>query len=98
MNVVKESLALLGQSMRDRVTGFTGMVSSVCFDAYGCVQAILTPAIGKDGKIGEGHWFDVKRLEPKGKRLLAAPHLDVVFGSEAGAAEKPVRHESPLPR
>ena len=63
-------LALLGTVQKDRVTRFEGMVASISFDAYGCVQAYITPPVGKDGRIPDGHWFDVKRLESRGKRLM----------------------------
>lgn len=96
MNLIQESLALLGQSMKDRVTGFKGMVSSVSFDAYGCVQVILSPPVGKDGKPGEGFWFDVKRLVKDGKRVMDAPNFGVNFGTEQGPAAKPARQDQPL--
>jgi len=90
-DVISRSLALLGTVMKDRVTGFTGMVSSVSFDAYGCVQCVLTPPKKKDGTLGDGHWFDVKRLQPVGAKQLRlmAPNFDKAFGDEGGAAEKP---------
>lgn len=87
MNITERTIALLGTTARDRVTGFTGMVSSVSFDAYGCVQAWLTPEV-KDGKMGDGTWFDVKRLEPKGKRKMPAPDFSGVYGSENGPEAK----------
>jgi hypothetical protein len=56
------SLNLLGYKVRDSVTGFTGVVTSISFDLYGCIQGIVYPEIDKDGKIGDQMWFDVKRL------------------------------------
>ncbi|KSN10864.1 hypothetical protein CAZ19_09220 [Pseudomonas aeruginosa] len=38
------------------------MVTSVCFDLYGCIQVVLNPGIRDDGKIGEQLWFDINRL------------------------------------
>ena len=85
----EQVIALLGTQQKDKVSGFTGMVSSVSFDAYGCVQAVLTPPVGKDGKYPDAHWFDVNRLEPKGKRLLPVPDFSA-YGIDKGPAEKPV--------
>jgi len=51
---------------KDRVTGFQGIVTSVTFDLYGCVQCILTPeynAASDKDQLRESHWFDTKRLE-----------------------------------
>lgn len=53
---------LLGRRATDRVTGFCGTVASLCFDLYGCIQALLTPEVDEKHKLGDGHWFDVSRL------------------------------------
>ena len=77
---------LLGCKARDRITGFTGTVASVCFDLYGCVQALVTPAADKDGKLSDGQWFDVKRLE----LLNTVPVMAVpTFIKEDGPERKP---------
>jgi hypothetical protein len=61
---MKEHLALLGYRVRDKVTGFEGVVTSVSFALYGCVQAIVTPA-AKEDKLPDSQWFDISRLELK---------------------------------
>ncbi len=53
---------LLGRHVTDCVTGFEGVVTSVCFDLFGCIQAIVTPEVSTEGKKDEGYWFDVNRL------------------------------------
>ena len=63
MSKVREHLGLLGLRVRDRVTGFTGVVVTVGFDLYGCIQTVVNPSVGADGKPGESMWFDVGRLE-----------------------------------
>lgn len=90
---------LLGRKMRDRVTGFEGVVSSISFDLYGCVQAAVTPPVDKDGKLPDGRWFDVQRLSDNGATgVMPVPAFDRApkFGAtpEAhshGPAEKPAR-------
>ncbi len=89
---VEEHMDLLGTQMKDAVTGFKGMVDSVCFDAYGCVQISLKPAIDAKGKMPDAYWFDVKRLKAFGTRLMPVPpFFTTPAGAEAGAAEKPSR-------
>ncbi|MGE3293839.1 MAG: hypothetical protein AB7O95_20925 [Geminicoccaceae bacterium] len=90
--MISENIALLGQRMKDRVTGQAGVVTSICFDLYGCVQAILNPGLQPDGKLGETNWFDVKRLVADGDRVMDAPAFDVPAGSEAGGDHKPLVH------
>lgn len=94
----KEYLQLLGTTQRDKPTGFTGMVSSISFDAYGCIMAFLSPPVNKEGKIQDGNWFDVKRLEPKGKRIMPVPDFGDGIKSdrrEAGGAHKPALPSGP---
>ena len=50
MTLIRNTIALLGRRAEDRVTGFKGVVSSACFDLYGCIQLGVTPAAGADGK------------------------------------------------
>lgn len=65
---------LLGLKVTDKVTGQVGIVTSICYDLYGCVQAIINPGKGADGKLGECMWFDVSRLHiEKGPRVLPLP-------------------------
>jgi len=63
---VQEHLKLMGLRVQDRVTGFAGVVTSIGFDLYGCVQAVVTPPIDSNEKMEsekmESRWFDTKRL------------------------------------
>jgi hypothetical protein len=67
----------LGWEVRDRVTGFTGVVSSVCIDLYGCVQGIVTPKVVAEPtgaqKLDSSHWFDLTRLELLGTCRVMEP-------------------------
>jgi hypothetical protein len=76
------ALELLGLKVKDRVTGFTGVVSSICFDLYGCIQAIVSPAVDDKGAMPDGKWIDVSRLEV----LDPAPVMEIPGGRFAGAA------------
>lgn len=85
---MNKHLQLMGFKAKDLVTGFEGVVSSISFDLYGCVCGLLTPAIDKDGKLGDSHWYDVKRLElTSSAPVMPVPDFDA---PEIGAAEKPV--------
>ena len=55
---------LLGLMAQDRITGFRGRITAVVRYISGCVQVCLTPTgIGPDGKLPDGHFFDVQRVE-----------------------------------
>ncbi len=83
------ALSLLGKPVRDRVTGFKGMCSSITFDAYGCVQGLITPPV-VDNKPGEAWWYDVKRIEVTGDRVMPAPDFLLRYGEERGGNRLPV--------
>lgn len=89
---IKKHIELLGFKVEDHVTGLQGVVASISFDLYGCVQALVNPGLGKDGKIADSHWLDVNRLKVISKKpVMQPPNFD--FGPQAegrqGAAEKP---------
>jgi len=89
---IKKHLDLLGLKVEDKVTGFKGVVASVSFDLYGCVQAIVNPGAGSDGKLMEQCWFDISRLKVVDEiPVMKRPNFD--FGPQAegkqGAADKP---------
>lgn len=100
MSLIKNSLAMLGSRMKDKITGFAGVVTSITFDAYGCVQALVTPPYDKEkDKIPESYWVDVKRLVQDGKRAMDAPDFDrIEFGREQGGNNLPLPRTAPVPR
>lgn len=76
--VANEHISKLGFKAKDIVTGFTGVITLISFDLYGCVQFVLTPKVNKDGKSINGRWFDVTRLEIKSKKaVMVVPHNDI---------------------
>ena len=92
INLNQEHIDLLGCKAKDVVTGFKGVISSISFDLYGCVQAILTPPVNKNGEAGDGLWYDVARLNiTSRKSVMPAPDFTKGYIAEGkkGAAEKP---------
>jgi hypothetical protein len=92
----RKHLDLLGMRVRDRVTGYTGVVASISFDLYGCVQAIVNPGLDKDGKPMDSGWFDVGRLEVADPTpVMDRPSFDwtpeAIASGRKGPAEKPKR-------
>ena len=74
MEKLKRHLDLLGFPVRDKVTGAVGVVTSVCFDLYGGIQAVVDPPAGTDGEPKDGRWYDSARLEiVDSSRVMAAP-------------------------
>jgi hypothetical protein len=99
---IKKHLDMLGMVVEDRVTGFRGVVTSVGFDLYGCIQAIVNPGLDKDGRIGDQHWFDIGRLkladgEDGEEPVMTRPDFDfdsadgkkAIAEGHKGSAERP---------
>jgi hypothetical protein len=54
---------LLGRTVRDKLTGFTGVVTGYIYYMTGCNQVLATPKASPTGDLGDSKWFDVQRLE-----------------------------------
>ena len=89
---MKNYLNILGHEVRDRVTGFTGIATTVGFDLYGCVQVIVSqPGVNDKGETKPGAWFDFKRLNVTTAPLAMEQPVFSPIGTEQGGYEKPLR-------
>jgi hypothetical protein len=100
MNHTQKHINLLGTRVRDRVTGYSGVVTSIAFDLYGCIQAVVNPGLDKDGKPIDSGWFDVGRLEvTETTPVMTRPSFDltpaVIAEGRKGPTEKPMKREGP---
>ena len=86
-----KTLGLLGLRAKDRITGLEGIITSVCHDLYGCVQASLHSGLDKDGQPANQHWYDVNRLIVSDSRVMNPPEITSGEPLEHnhGPAEKP---------
>lgn len=92
---MQKHLDWLGWKVRDKATGFTGIVSTVGFDLYGCIQGIVVPEVVVDKasgaqKPGEAQWFDLTRLEKVSKKRVMEP-IAPREESAPGGYDKPTR-------
>lgn len=89
---IQKWIGLLGLKVKDKVTGMEGIVASICFDLYGCIQACVNPGLDKEGKQKDQHWYDVNRLEVVSKKpIMNVPnyYTGPIAEGNQGAAEKP---------
>ncbi len=85
-------MGLLGLKVIDAVTGAEGVVTTLSFDLYGCIQAVVTPYANKDGEIKEGHWLDITRLNVLDRKpVMELPDFKSGYVAEGkkGCAAKP---------
>ena len=77
----------LGQKVKDRVTGFTGIVISKLEYLNGCIQLGVKPNKLKDGETLEAEYVDIEQMdvvgnginkpEKKQKEATGGPQRDV---------------------
>jgi len=89
--MIKKYLKFLGYRAKDKVTGFVGVVDSVCFDLYGCIQVSLKPPMNNQGEVRSGYWFDINRIQLLSKKsVIEVPNFEEGYQAEGkqGAADK----------
>jgi len=88
--LIKKHMELLGHEVKDKVSDYTGVVISISFDLYGCIQADVRPKDLKkeDGMPKSGYWLDVSRLKVISKKpLMDQPNFE--WGEVAEARKGP---------
>jgi hypothetical protein len=91
MNTQKH-IDMLGLKCKDKVTGLQGVVTSISFDLFGCVQAVINPGITEDNKLAETFWLDICRLAIiDNKRVMEVPDFNqgIIAEGKKGPADKP---------
>jgi hypothetical protein len=53
----------LGITVKDKITGFTGVVTGFVVYISGCNQALVVPKAKADGSLSDAQWFDEQRLD-----------------------------------
>lgn len=53
----------LGITVKDRITGFSGIVTGFVQYITGCNQALVAPPLSSTGDLRSSEWFDIQRLE-----------------------------------
>lgn len=61
----------LGAEVKDKITGFSGIVVLRAEHLFGCATYGIAPKVLADGKKGETEWFDEGRIEVIGKGISA---------------------------
>lgn len=63
----------LGDKVRDRITGFTGILIAKTEWLNGCVRAVIQPQALEKGKVIEATTFDINQLELLEPNSFAQP-------------------------
>lgn len=76
----------MGQKVKDKITGFTGVVTARCQYISGCNQSLVQPPVKDDGTFVDSKWFDEDRLE-----ALDAPKVAVEVTNPGFDIPAPIR-------
>lgn len=90
---VMKHIELLGLRVKDKISGVDGIITSVSFDLYGCIQATINRGLNEKGEMHDGFWFDVCRLDILDKKpIMNVPNFDRGYVAEGrqGSADKPL--------
>lgn len=60
---------ILGIKAKSLVYGIEGIVTARSKNLYGCNRYFIQPPADKQGKMGDGNWFDEDDLKVTGKGL-----------------------------
>ena len=52
-----------GDTARDKITGFKGIITGFATYLTGCTQLLLSPRVQEDGKYPDATWIDIDRLQ-----------------------------------
>jgi hypothetical protein len=91
MNKSSEHISMLGTKVKDRVTGFKGIVTTISFDLYGCVQAVITSKPKDNNTKSMSGWYDVNRLEVLNRKpVMQVPNFErgPIADGDQGCAAK----------
>lgn len=96
---IQDTIDLLGKKAKDKITGREGIITSVSFDLYGCVQAVLAPPQKADGSLhNDTHWHDVSRLDiTDHNRAMEVPAFEVVAPPSPRAEVSGCESGKPVP-
>lgn len=92
-NDINSHIDLLGMKATDLVTGFSGVITSIAFDLYGCIQAVIDPPVDEKGDTKSGKWFDITRLDITHQiPVMTPPDFSKGYIAEGkkGGADKPL--------
>jgi len=89
--------------MHDKVTGLSGVCTSVAFDLFGCITVLVNPGLDDHGKPKDQQWLDISRVVTRMSqmpsqadfRVMEAPDYMVsveerIVTGMKGASDKPI--------
>jgi hypothetical protein len=77
------SIIQLGQTVKDKLTGFTGLVTGRCEYISGCHQILIQPPVKDKNEFVEPRWLDEERVEALPAEIVSLKIVNPGFDMEA---------------
>lgn len=91
MNTIKQTPINLGDVVRDRLTGFSGIVVARTEWLYGCLRITVQPEeLNKDGGVRDSVTFDEMQVT-----LILPTAVQPASQTTGGPRPEPARHADP---
>jgi hypothetical protein len=88
----------LGQVVREKITGFTGVVMSQCNYISGCTQyGVMQRTLTAEGKTADWTYYDENRLAPVNEERVILDENEVA-DTPIGSKDVRVSHDRNMPR
>ncbi len=90
MTHIQKHLEILGHTVKDKVTGLEGVVTSLAFDLFGCIQVVITPDCKSSNSAS---WVDISRIQVLSDfHVMPIPDFSKGYIAEGlkGPAHKPI--------
>lgn len=93
MSKPKSKIAIHGDEVKDRVTGFKGIVVAMTTWLNGCVRITVQPPAKKDGTLPPTETFDSEQIQ-----VVHAGRVSPAPSPLGGPKPNPARHPQPMER
>jgi len=83
-----------GDKVKDRISGFEGVVTGTTIYLNGCVRFIIQPKIDKDGKMPNPEWIDEEQLEVLEKKAFKKEEVVISIAQKPDSIEIPTARKT----
>lgn len=88
--------SVLGATVRDSITGVSGIAIAITYWIYGCARVVVQPAEVKDGKPVDASSFDAPQLEMMKPPPAVEPMNEGQVSPPGGPRPEPERRPDPV--
>jgi hypothetical protein len=85
----------MGMKVKDRITGFVGIVTGRTTYITGCDRIIVQPPIRKDGKVPDSRYVDEPMVEVVGRSRVGEVGKKIPKKRRGGPKDEPVDARDP---